>query len=99
METRGGMSISVRRPWWRTKRSWAAALTIWLLVGYPLSSGPVVYLVGRGWLSPDAFNIAYLPVANVVDLVGPRSPMGPLGAGVVLFGRRRRFARPLKRSE
>lgn len=65
--------MRVRRPWWRTKRSCAAVLTIWLLVAYPLSSGPVVYLVGRGWVSPDTFNAIYLPVTTVADRVGLRS--------------------------
>jgi hypothetical protein len=50
----------------------AAALVLWLLVAYPLSAGPVVYLVGRGWVSPDVFNAVYLPVTKSADAIGLR---------------------------
>ena len=44
------MTLPARRPWWKKKR-WATALALWFVVaGYPVSLGPQVYAVRRGWL-------------------------------------------------
>jgi hypothetical protein len=38
-----------QRPRWRKKR-WIAAAVLWLFIGYPLSIGPYLYCIERGWL-------------------------------------------------
>lgn len=50
-----------KRPW--RKKWWqAAALTLWLVAAYPLSAGPAVYAVMRGWLPGQTFQAVYGPV-------------------------------------
>jgi len=46
-----------RRPWWKRKRTWAAA-ALWLVAAYPLSRGPVEYAAARGWL-PAAYGTSF----------------------------------------
>ena len=50
-----------RRRWWRRKRAWAAVL-LWLAASYPLSLGPALYSLYRGWVSPETFDAAYWPM-------------------------------------
>ena len=47
-------------PRWRKKR-WAAVIVLWLVVAYPLSLGPAIYLNARGWVPA-----AVVPVLEVV---------------------------------
>jgi hypothetical protein len=44
------MNASDKRPWWRKKRCLSVAV-LWLFVAYPLTAGPYLYCVERGWLS------------------------------------------------
>ena len=60
-----------RRPWWRRKRTWAA-LALWLVVAYPLTAGPVLYGVWRGWPVGVMWNL-FDPLAR------PSFTDGPLG--------------------
>ena len=53
------------RPWWKRKR-WAAAAVMWLVVAYPLSVGPVAYVMERGWIS-EATAEAYVWPIEVAD--------------------------------
>ena len=38
-----------RRPRWRKKRWWVAAVVLLLAVGYPATAGPAAYACARGW--------------------------------------------------
>ena len=42
-----------------------------MLVAYPLSLGPVLYCVGRGWIRSDTvlFDTVYWPIQQVVNSV------------------------------
>ena len=44
-------------PWWKSKRTWAAALALWLLVAYPLTTGPMQYAALRDWVPVDVYYI------------------------------------------
>lgn len=69
------MSEPARRPWWKRKRWWAAG-ALWLLVAYPLSVGPVVYAVGRGW-APMGLTYFGVPATEAVQ---PTPLDGPYAA-------------------
>ena len=64
-----------RRTWWRRTRTWAA-LALWLIVAYPLSSGPFYYCAGRGWVALDdpLLVTAYEPLLRALG--GPRDSRG-----------------------
>jgi len=55
-----------RRPWWKRKRTWAA-VALWLVVGYPLSMGPVAYCVGRGWVADATVEPFYSPIGRLFE--------------------------------
>ena len=62
-------SLPPRLAWfavWRWKRRWRVGLILVLLVGYPLSLGPLAWLDARKQLPPEA-----LPIVQVVY-----SPLG-----------------------
>jgi hypothetical protein len=48
---------------WRWKLRWQlAALVVVVLIGYPASIGPAIWLASHGLLSPEAFAIIYAPL-------------------------------------
>ena len=68
------MTSPARRPWWKRKRSIAAAV-LWLALPilYPLSLGPAAYAVNRGWLPAEPCIAFYHPlwlVASRVPQIG-----------------------------
>jgi hypothetical protein len=63
------------RPWWRRKWVWAA-LALWLAVAYPLSLGPVAYLVGRGWITKTQATAVYAPIIYGADSLRPHPGLG-----------------------
>lgn len=54
------------KPWWR-KRRWRLVIAAWLLLPflYFASGGPAMYMIERGWLSPEAAATFYRPVHPV----------------------------------
>ena len=53
-----------------TRARWVCVASLWLLLAYPLSVGPLCYAEGRGWLGPAAFGplaIIYAPVRYAVE--------------------------------
>lgn len=54
-----------RRPFWRQKRTWAAAYLLAMVV-YPLSACPVAYASGRRWIEPESMAFVYTPVEKVM---------------------------------
>ena len=59
-------------------KRWAAALTLWLLLAYPLSIGPLNYAQGRGWIEPSAnaaMQTFYGPLTYVAT---SETPLGDL---------------------
>lgn len=67
-----------KHPLWKRKWVWAA-LALWLVVAYPLSLGPVAYMVGRGWVSKTQATAVYAPVIYGADALRPHPGLG-LGA-------------------
>ena len=59
------MTAPPRRPWWKKKRTWAA-VTLWLVVAYPLSAGPAQLAVARGWVSVREYLAFYAPLGPAV---------------------------------
>ena len=55
------MQPQLRCPFWKKKRWWAALL-LWLLILYPLSSGPLTYAAARGLLPGSIVRAAVLPL-------------------------------------
>ena len=57
-----------RRAFWKKKRWYAVGLLL-LLIAYPLSVAPMIYCLGRGWISPSAVtsNTFYKPLFMAVD--------------------------------
>jgi hypothetical protein len=65
-----GSTPSHRKPFWIRKRCIAPAV-LWLVLAYPLSIGPVVYVAARGWYLPGTeVEIAFWPLLQVL-----RDPM------------------------
>jgi hypothetical protein len=56
---------SPRRRFW-TKKRLAAALLLWLPLGYPASVGPVNYAVTRGWLPLAPAAAIYAPLSSAM---------------------------------
>ena len=52
------MIVPSRPPWWSKKR-WIAVALLWLLVWYPLSIGPYIYVKERGWLSGYGYTFGH----------------------------------------
>ena len=50
-----------RKPWWKRKRSIAAAV-LWVVVSYPLSFGPAMYAWYAGWISVGWIETVYRPM-------------------------------------
>lgn len=73
---------TARLPWWKKKR-WGAALALWLAVAYPLSLGPIAYMVGRGWLPVAQIQGVYAPLLVAADYFRPHPGIGlaPNGEG------------------
>ena len=61
---------SPSRPWWKRKRL-VGAVALWLLATYPFSSGPMIYGVARGWVSPGVFAVAYAPLLTIAEAERP----------------------------
>lgn len=55
------------RPRWKKKRWWAAALAVWLFVAYPLSVGPVAYVMERGWITQATAEAYARPIEAADD--------------------------------
>ena len=56
-----------KRPWWKKKRS-AAALATWLVLAYPLSLPPLVWVGRHRWCPNEvceALDWAYVPLERV----------------------------------
>ena len=62
-----------KRTWWRKKR-WRVVIAAWLLlpVAFPLSIGPALYCLHRGWIPGEGFDPSrriiafYRPVDSAV---------------------------------
>ena len=64
------MTGAPRKPFWKRKR-WIAAAVLWLMVAYPLSTGPAAYAIERGWIAPfGRVNAIWLPVMTVCERIG-----------------------------
>lgn len=63
------------KPFWKRKR-WIAAAVSWLVVAYPLSIGPLLYLNARGKLREPFRSVAVI----VYEPTGMlrRTPLGPM---------------------
>jgi hypothetical protein len=65
--TIGGMAEpTARRPWWR-RRWWWVAGGLWLALpaAYVGSFVAAAYSEGRGWITHDAIERAYMPLLHV----------------------------------
>jgi len=60
---------------WRTsrerRRSRILAVLVWFVTAYPLSVGPAVYAVGRGWVPPAPVVYFYTPLIGLGTAVRP----------------------------
>lgn len=60
---------------WRTarerRRNRVLAALAWLLAAYPLSVGPAVYAVERGWVPPVTLTYSYFPIIGLAQVVRP----------------------------
>ena len=52
------MNETPPRPFYKRKR-WIAAGLIWLVLAYPLSSGPAAYAIRLGWIDPTGGVVAF----------------------------------------
>lgn len=62
-----GMNEPSVRPFYKRKR-WIAAGVLWLVVAYPLSSGPVAYCWDRGWLPNGVYQTLYWKPLSLLPL-------------------------------
>jgi hypothetical protein len=59
-----------RRPRHRRKRAWAA-LALWFVVAWPITTGPATYACYRGWLPPKPYKVfCVVPMRMLLNPLG-----------------------------
>ena len=60
------MTTAPRRPFYRRER-WLAAGMLWIAAAYPLSVGPVAYVMQRGWITQATAEAYVWPIEAADD--------------------------------
>lgn len=53
-------------PWWKKKRWWAVVL-LWLVVAYPMATGPSQFAADRGLISYELNTAIFRPAFNALQ--------------------------------
>lgn len=67
---------AARKPWWKRKR-WIAVAVPWLVVAYPASVGPLLYIDARGWVSRSLYPVIRAAYRPFLTALGPKPAINP----------------------